>query len=257
MGEGPARGRPLSSILPNSLEMLKRIANFRFPDQVRAEKLTADEWVEKRYKELEARERREPSIPNLDGCIPQTAQHKFTIEARNATKNFWPELWEDEGQALEVLRQMRILLRAFWKAADKRSRGWYIHQARAYHRRFMIQRERKAELQQVQNELLTADGKDQRERAFASLSWLYAEFDQMLFAAPAENPIERALFKLQERAEKPSMAPRVCNNPECPRPYFFANKKSRRYCSPECAHEGAKASKRDSWDRHKEEWRTK
>jgi hypothetical protein len=209
------------------MKMLRRIVNLRYPDELLK-----------------------------DGGDTPKMQEELILQARSATKDFWPELWEEDWRALEVLRIMRDLLVRFWEADDKRTRDWHIHRAREYYQSLMIQREPALRLQRE-----AVNGAATKEGAIAALTRLNVEIDRRLNEPPAENKFENALFALQERANKPSRAPRVCNNPGTHHPgggkYFFASRSSRKYCSVECAQEGARAIKRESWDLHKDEWRPK
>ena len=222
------KGSP-SSRLPNALEMVRRLANLRYSDeQVRGE----------------------------GQYITNELQDAVVLEAQKATKNFWPELWESEN-ALENLRIVRNLLHRFWCERDERKRDWYIHRCRFFYRQFMIEREFRDEREKAWQKLVEADEKSDREHGRNSLFWVYAQMDRALDKPAPENPFENALYSLQERARKPSRAPRCCQRKDkgCIHPYFFANKKSRKFCSTECAQLSAQESKRESWHRHKDEWR--
>jgi len=209
-----------SSRLPNSLKMLCGIANLRYPDEL---------------------------VQGEDQYITKELQAEFTQRARKLTKNFWPELWEDETRALSVLRHMRNLLRAFWDARNEHARDWHIHRAREYYQRFIIQR-------QVRDQLDEAKNKPTKEEALDALSWVLIDIDRRLNEPPEANPFERALFSLQRRAYHKSLAPHLCEM-KCIHPYFLKTKEFRKYCSPECYHESKKRSGRESWQKHKDEWR--
>jgi hypothetical protein len=250
----PALKRSPSSTLPNALKMLQRIANLRYPDERLAN----------------PNERLKEDAERWDSFDTLQMQKQLVGEAKTATKDFWPELWEEEWRALDVLRVMRDLLRQFWEAKDKHSRDWYIHRAREYYQRLMIQR-----TPEFRQQLQEACNKPSKDEVIAALSRRYIEIDRRLDKPPARNRFEEALFQLQERAGHPSLAPRVCDNvapalppgvrddklpdqeneEKCPHPYFLRTKKHRRFCSAECSYCGEKKSKNKSWHTHKNEWR--
>jgi hypothetical protein len=47
----------------------------------------------------------------------------------------------------------------------------------------------------------------------------------------------------------------VCANVECNEPYFFARRRSQKYCSEECALPAQRAFKREWWAKNGKEWR--
>jgi hypothetical protein len=236
MNSGSSRKQSASSKLPNSLEMLRRVANFRYYDEeIRSEAKTEQEHA-----------------------IRIKLQAEKILVARNATIKFLPELWDgDDDRALQTLRIVRNLLQRFWCEKDERRRDWYIHRCRFFYRQLTIQGEFREDRDESWRKLIEAKGQTDREYAQASIFTVYAKMDRALDIPPEENPFESALYALQERARKPSRAPRCCHRNGCSHPYFFANKKSRKFCSPECARLKTLESKRDSWDRHKDEWRTR
>jgi hypothetical protein len=69
---------------------------------------------------------------------------------------------------------------------------------------------------------------------------------------PPPTPFEQALVYLVKFADKA----RYCANPECPAPYFFAERKNQKYCSEICAAPAQRELKRQWWAEHGEEWRT-
>jgi hypothetical protein len=214
--------RSPSSRLPNGLKMLCGIANLRYPDEL---------------------------VRGDDQFITQELQTEFTLRARNLTKNFWPELWEEDERALWVLREMRNLLRGFWEAKgntekeQEHARDWYIHRAREYYQRLMIQR-------QIRDQLDDAKSKPTKEEALNALSWLQIDIERRLNQPPAKNLFEDALFALQQRAYQRSLAPRCCAM-KCGHPYFLKSKGPQKFCSPECFHESKKRSERKWWDENR------
>ena len=165
---------------------------------------------------------------------------QFTERLREETVKYWPRLWmpienqklSPQDRALEVVRQMRMYLRLFWKASgsdNEHSRDWYIHRAREYYYRLQIAAKVWSE-EESQRDLVS---------------------QQLLDTPPVRNPIETALYHLQKRAAKPSTSPRVCPNDDCERPYFLANKKGQKFCSLDCRRPSTLSSKRNYANKNK------
>ena len=68
---------------------------------------------------------------------------------------------------------------------------------------------------------------------------------------PAPTPLEHCLRYLLQNARTAIF----CANSECPAPFFFANRKSQKYCSDGCAQPAQRKFKRDWWARNGEKWR--
>jgi hypothetical protein len=172
-------------------------------------------------------------------------EHKdFTWRLREATEKHWPELWQSienentpvEQRAWEIVLRMRTYLRNFWQADNERARDWHIHRAREYYQRL-----------QILPELLKYDG---------PLRDTIDLGERLLDQPPRPNPIEKALYELQKRARKKSLAPRVCAN-ECEGRYFLSTKKGMKYC-PDCRRsqpQRDRASKLRSYHNNKDKWR--
>lgn len=179
----------------------------------------------------------------------------LTGHAKKATEG-WPDLWEDEERGLAILRQVRGLLRAFWKAVaakDWDKQDWYINQVRALYARLATQRAYRDQLHKLSERLIDAGTKEQRQAVFASLSQLLATTDKELweFRPPDDNPFFQALSKLQKRALHKSTAPKICGYKECPDPFFLPTKRKRKQCCPACAY-AAKLKQNRDYKRNKE-----
>jgi len=66
-----------------------------------------------------------------------------------------------------------------------------------------------------------------------------------------ETPIELAFHYLLKHHSRT----RCCPNPDCPAPYFFAERHTQRYCTEQCAQIGERATKRKWWAEHGTAWR--
>jgi hypothetical protein len=68
---------------------------------------------------------------------------------------------------------------------------------------------------------------------------------------PDPTPFQQALMHLLKCAATMT----CCSNKECPAPYFFARRKSQKFCSDICALPAQREHKRRWWSRHGEKWR--
>ena len=68
---------------------------------------------------------------------------------------------------------------------------------------------------------------------------------------PAATPFQQAAIHLFKCAATMS----VCQNKQCPAPYFFAKRKSQKYCASVCASPAQRKQKRRWWQLHGEKWR--
>jgi len=174
----------------------------------------------------------------------QGQYNKFTNELRARTERYWPGLWrsikkEDTSvveRAWAIVGKMRTYLRAFWSADSERARTWHIHRAREYYERLRIL----PELSQIPE------------------SQRNIEAELRLDNPPALNPIEKALFELQKRAQKPKLSPRVCPNDDCERRYFLSTQKGQKYC-PDCRRadrrlQRKRKSELKSYHKNKKNW---
>ena len=179
--------------------------------------------------------------------------YRPTGRPRAITEKYWPELWQDvphqkrstDDRARSVIFKMRTYLRKFWGANDPYARDWYIHRAREYYQRLLV-------LPKTSERRKEAEQASTAEDARSAMSWLSMEIERILDEPPARNLIENALYHLQKRATKPSLAPRICQNDFCEQEkYFLSKKKGQKYCTLECARPSLLASKRKSY--HKKE----
>jgi hypothetical protein len=181
--------------------------------------------------------------------IPAEEAVVFTRRLRARTDRYWPELWRpaDENEPMEkieeraefVVRKMRGYLQRFWREPDQHARDWYIHRAREYYQRVFVLPQTSAIRQGAENALTTDEVRN-------ALYRVNVESENLMDEPPVKNPIEKALYGLQERALIASRRPLYCLNPNCAKPYFLSEKKGTKFCSPECARPSLLASKRKS-----------
>ena len=124
-----------------------------------------------------------------------------------------------EEQGANHVWRLRQLLRHVWDQPDKRTREWGI---------FLL--------------LLTTRG----EAGSGHITLL--GFPGPL---PPPTPFEEALLHFVDIGDRA----RHCQNPECAAPYFFAARRSQKYCSGDCARPAQQESKKRWWDEHGSEWR--
>ncbi len=179
--------------------------------------------------------------------IPAEEVVGFNRRLRSRTDKYWPELWRPadaneptekiEERAGFVVRKMRAYLRRFWREPDQHARDWYIHRAREYYQRVFVLPQTSATRQRAEDASTT-------EGVRTALYWVNVESENVMDEPPAKNPIEKALYGLQERALIASRRPLYCLNPNCTKPYFLSEKKGTKFCSLECARPSLLASKR-------------
>jgi hypothetical protein len=68
---------------------------------------------------------------------------------------------------------------------------------------------------------------------------------------PSPTPLEQCLKYLLRNANKAVL----CAHPSCTTPFFFASRKSQKYCTVECALPAQRAVKREWWAKNGEKWR--
>jgi hypothetical protein len=119
------------------------------------------------------------------------------------------------------LGQLRETLRRMWKEPDVRTRDWIAYNLRFY------------ELVRVDFALVNPEVTGRQ--------------------LPPPTPFEQCLLHLGKCADRA----RYCANPSCVAPYFFARRRSQRYCSDACAVPAQQEYKRRWWDEHGNEWRSK
>jgi len=161
------------------------------------------------------------TAPDASGpSTPDRSQGTEADQGRHPAQRLGPlrRLGPEEQRANHVWR-LRQLLRHVWDQPDKRTREWGI---------FLL--------------LLTTRG----EAGSGHITLL--GFPGPL---PPPTPFEEALLHFVDIGDRA----RHCQNPECAAPYFFAARRSQKYCSGECALPAQQESKKRWWDEHGSEWR--
>lgn len=129
---------------------------------------------------------------------------------------------------------LALLLQKGWDAPTMRERAWFFRDAESFSR------------------LLSAKPEDWGKWNTGHMSPDYpATFRVITYAfvnPPAQpTPLEAVFHYLWQHMEHALH----CSNPECPAPYFFATKKSQKYCSPECAEPARRESKLKWWNENR------
>ena len=110
--------------------------------------------------------------------------------------------------------------------------------------------------------LWTSDLRTKQWGIFRILEKFFARGDRGLAVGPVTDdvecfsgnslgpvtPCERIFMQLMQHTS-------VCGNSACPAPYFFAQRRSQKYCSEECAAPAQREFKRKWWSEHGPKWR--
>jgi len=142
--------------------------------------------------------------------------------------------WEQENfefgiSEKELVRKywllpLREAVRAIWRAPDLRSKVWGL---------FRI----------FQDFFFPGD----RGLVRTPLSGLGGEFRKLM----PQSLLEQMLLQLLKSAD----LTRYCGNEECPAPYFFATRRSQKYCSSDCSEPAMRQQKRRWWADCGNDWR--
>ncbi|MDT8070945.1 MAG: hypothetical protein ROO76_22510 [Terriglobia bacterium] len=132
----------------------------------------------------------------------------------------YPESFPVEFHGLPhaYISEVARYLRRAWQAEDLRRREWQIFRVRE-------------EYKQIFETSLKRETRDSMEH-----------FQQQRDEPPPLTPFEQAVYHFQGIADRA----RVCVNPECQQPYFFA-RKGQKYCDEKCAQEALREQKRNHW----------
>jgi hypothetical protein len=95
-----------------------------------------------------------------------------------------------------------------------------------------------------------------RDEEGSQQGWLWepqvnVDWQRAQFIYEPRTEFQRALYLLFRQSARV----KVCCNPDCPAPYFVAEKTTQRYCSDKCAEVFQKGWKRKWWAEHGDEWR--
>jgi hypothetical protein len=123
-------------------------------------------------------------------------------------------------------RPLRNWIRSAWLARDERTKRWLLYPL-------------------LDTEMYVSKG---RAPWLSTLCFLETPIDVSL---GPPRPFEQALTYLLNSAKRT----RHCKNPECPAPYFFADRRNQKYCSEDCALPEQRAFKRRWWQQNGKKWR--
>jgi hypothetical protein len=119
----------------------------------------------------------------------------------------------------EFLYNLRTMVRRIWREPNSRTREWLVFRLR-------------------QTELIATD----------SRFGLLEAFDVQV---PSATRFELILGHMLNWADKLH----CCGNEDCAAPYFFAKRRSQKYCSPTCALPAQRKSKLQWWSENGAQWR--
>jgi hypothetical protein len=149
----------------------------------------------------------------------------FADEVGKLADDSRPEWSEDDLLQRYWLLPLRDAIRAVWEAPDLLVKQWGV---------------------------------------FTTLANYFTFGDRSLFVGPVQGPLEgsaystgppgpcgRILLHLLKNAD----LTRRCGNPECPARYFFAARRSQKYCSTECSKPAQREAERRWWNKNGAAWR--
>ncbi len=125
--------------------------------------------------------------------------------------------------------ELRDGLRAIWEAPDQRTKDWGIFR--------------------LIEEAVIEPSNPRSDYALGVFHRRSGRIDPL----PPPTPLEQILIYLRKQAHRT----RVCANSDCPAPYFFAERRSQKYCSEVCSLPSQRQFKRLWWARHGKSWRRK
>lgn len=177
----------------------------------------------------------------------------------------YPEIFEElqplAGENIfNSIVGIRNHLRAVWDAPTDRDREWYCFRLRQLYAQHLaasrtlpvaeaLKRLREAKLAQIQDqESFYAIGRGAR-HAGEMLSREIQFWGIRVEPPPQPTHFERLVYTLQRLGRRA----RHCENSDCQWPYFFASRRTQRYCSNACAVPAQREAKRRWWDSNREE----
>ena len=122
---------------------------------------------------------------------------------------------------------LRDALRAIWIAPDKRTKEWGVFR--------------------LIESAVISDTNPTPHTGSATFQIV----DGHVVPLPPPTSLEYCLRYLLRNANKSV----VCANVECPAPYFFAGRKSQKYCTEKCAQPAQRKFKQEWWAKNGKEWR--
>lgn len=130
----------------------------------------------------------------------------------------------------ELVARVQQFLRLAWDAPDLRTREWLIFKTRDQYYFHTVR-------------LPLFEARVGPDPAAGNLSQQSDEEYAASIQAPPFVPFEQLMYRFQRMADLAFH----CGNPECPAPYFFAKKKSQRFCSEDCSAPAKREAKRRWW----------
>jgi hypothetical protein len=124
---------------------------------------------------------------------------------------------------------LRDALRAIWIAPDKRTKEWGVFRL-------------------IESAVISDTNPTPH-----SASTTFQIVDGHVLPLPPPTSLEYCLRYLLRNGNRAV----VCANAECPAQYFFAGRRSQKYCSEECAQPAQRKFKREWWAKNGEKWRAR
>ncbi len=171
--------------------------------------------------------------------------------------------WEDPDDLGYVsVGDIPPKLRVAWTMPGVQSRKIFLISELAYYLRGPAMMEAAKKARQAEMEVREQAEREgaKPEGAFGSGYEVWAEVLrkerqnlQKIWRASDADGFAQVLLRAFEIADRM----RRCPNPDCPAPYFIAQRRSQKYCSDACALPAQREFKRDWWREHGSSWRRK
>ncbi|MCI0723405.1 MAG: hypothetical protein L0338_31245 [Acidobacteria bacterium] len=196
-----------------------------------------------------------PDAPDLESRAELLVKHYPEIfdELR-------PLAGEDAEGVLKSVVGVRNHLQAVWDAPTDRDREWYCFRLRQLYAQHLTASKNQTLIEALKSLREVNLERIQDKAAFYALEqgvgraaetfWRQVRFWGIHVEAPPQpTHFDRLIHTLQRLGRRT----RHCENPNCPRPYFFASRSSQRFCSNACAVPAQREAKRRWWDSNRTE----
>jgi hypothetical protein len=170
------------------------------------------------------------NLPDKEASVKKFVREFFDLSPKRTLEDWsvfvaktnWEQRKESPFWPLpKELGQLREIVRRVWKEPDLRTREWIAYGLRYYE--------------------------------MAGQDFRLVNPEIWGLSLPPPTPFEQCLLQLGKSIDRT----RYCENPSCPAPYFFARRRSQRYCSDGCSQPAQREYKRRWWDEHGNKWRRK
>jgi hypothetical protein len=170
-------------------------------------------------------ERLKKRYPDLFSCTGAASLAQFW--AANTEEDEYKEGRSD----VELIRKywlmpLRDTLQAIWRVKDVRAKQWGIFK--------------------IRQDYFSHDDPRFNNTPLPT----YASYFKPKELGPPDF-FERSFIQMIDHVHKT----RICKNPDCDAPYYFATRNNQKYCHPECAKPSQREYKKSWWRRNGKAWR--